>query len=74
MLVLSRKETEAIRIDDDIRIVIVRCGKGRVRVAIEAPAKVQIEREELWIRRQELIGMSDDETATICNVVSPTES
>lgn len=53
MLVLSRKNQEAIRIADDIRIVIVKSGANRVRIAIEAPKDMPIEREELWLRRQE---------------------
>ena len=53
MLVLSRRVQEAIRIDDDIRILITHCGRGKVRIAIDAPEDIQIEREELWLRRQE---------------------
>ena len=61
MLVLSRKVQEAIRIDDDIRIVIVRCGQGKVRLAIDAPDQVIILREELWLRHQEFFDTSDKE-------------
>ena len=47
MLVLSRKQGESIRINDNITIKIVNVGEGRVRIAIDAPSNVTILREEL---------------------------
>lgn len=47
MLVLSRKETERLLIGDKIVITIVRVAGGSVRVGIEAPPEIQIQREEL---------------------------
>jgi carbon storage regulator len=47
MLVLSRKQGESIRINDNITIKIVRVGQGRVQIAIDAPKHVTILREEL---------------------------
>lgn len=47
MLVLSRKVGERILIGDDIRLTIVRIGAGGVRVGIEAPAQLNVVREEL---------------------------
>lgn len=61
MLVLTRKVQEAIRIDDDIRIVIVRCEKDKVRIAIDAPDEVLILREELWLRQQDFVEATVDE-------------
>jgi carbon storage regulator len=46
MLVLSRKEEEAI-IVGNVRITIVAVRGGRVKVGINAPKEVQIVREEL---------------------------
>ena len=37
MLVLSRKETQRIRLGDDIVITVVRIGGDKVRLGIEAP-------------------------------------
>lgn len=48
MLCLTRTVTEAIRIGDDIRVVILRCGEGRVTIGFDAPDNVVIKREELW--------------------------
>ena len=47
MLVLSRKESERIRIGDSIVITVVRLTRDRVRLGIEAPADVLVLRDEL---------------------------
>jgi len=47
MLILSRKAGDAIVIDGGIRIVIVQCDRGGVRIGIEAPAETTILRAEL---------------------------
>lgn len=47
MLVLSRKQGESIRINDNITVKIVNVGQGRVRIAIDAPSNVTILRQEL---------------------------
>ena len=47
MLVLSRKPGQSLRIGDNVRLLIVRIDKDRVRVGIEAPRDVRIARGEL---------------------------
>ena len=47
MLVLTRKEGEAIIIDRDIRIVVLSHDRGSVRLGIVAPPERNIVREEL---------------------------
>ncbi|MDO4551405.1 MAG: carbon storage regulator [Planctomycetia bacterium] len=47
MLVLSRKESEIIRVGDSIAITVVRIAKDRVRLGIEAPENVLVLRGEL---------------------------
>jgi carbon storage regulator len=47
MLVLARKAGEAIRLGDEIRIVVARVSGSIVRLGIEAPAGMVIVREEL---------------------------
>lgn len=47
MLVLSRKESETIRIGDSIQITLVRVAGDRVRVGIQAPSEMLILRGEL---------------------------
>lgn len=50
MLVLTRRQGESLRIDDNIRITMVACSAGQVRVAIDAPDNVEILREEVYDR------------------------
>src|SRR5688572_27815310 len=55
MLVLSRKPSEAIVINNNIRITVVSVKNGQVRLGIEAPADVTVGREEIHRRRIEFI-------------------
>jgi carbon storage regulator len=47
MLVLSRKESERIRLGDSIVVTVVRVAGDKVRLGIEAPADMVVLREEL---------------------------
>lgn len=47
MLVLSRRESEWIKIGDSVTITVVRLGSDKVRIGIEAPSDVLILRGEL---------------------------
>lgn len=47
MLILHRKKNESIIIGDNVRVTIVDCGSGGVRLAIDAPKQVAVMREEL---------------------------
>jgi carbon storage regulator len=47
MLVLSRKESQRIRLGDSIVVTIVKISGDKVRIGIEAPADVLVLREEL---------------------------
>jgi carbon storage regulator len=49
MLVLSRKESEKIKLGDSIVLTIVRVSGDRVRLGIEAPSDMLILRHELDI-------------------------
>lgn len=50
MLVLTRKKEELIRIGDDITIKIVDIDNRQVKLGIEAPKHVAINREEIYQR------------------------
>jgi carbon storage regulator len=50
MLVLSRKESQRIRLGDSIVITIVKISGDKVRVGIDAPADVLVLRDELEAR------------------------
>jgi carbon storage regulator len=53
MLVLSRRESERIRLGDSIVVTIVKLAGDRVRLGIEAPADMLILRGELERRPTE---------------------
>ena len=50
MLILNRRAGEAILIDGGIRIVILSSDRQGVRIGIEAPSDINIQREELRTR------------------------
>ena len=52
MLVLSRKENERLFIGENIVVTIVRIAGGLVRLGIEAPPEIQIQREEVRTRER----------------------
>jgi carbon storage regulator len=56
MLVLSRKKSESIVINDNITIVVVEIRGDKVRLGIEAPKEVSVHRREVYeaIKRQNL--------------------
>jgi carbon storage regulator len=47
MLVLSRRNDESILIGDDIRIVVVDIRENSVRLGIEAPKDMRVDRSEV---------------------------
>jgi carbon storage regulator len=47
MLVLSRKESQRIRLGDSIVITIVKISGDKVRVGIDAPTSILVLRDEL---------------------------
>jgi carbon storage regulator len=56
MLILTRKKDEAIRLGEDIRIVLVQIKGGQVRLGIECPSTMRVLREELYeaVRQENL--------------------
>jgi carbon storage regulator len=47
MLVLTRKQSERIRLGDSIVVTVVRVSGDKVRLGIEAPADMLVLRDEL---------------------------
>ena len=47
MLVLSRKEGESIAIGGEIVITVFEVSRGRVRLGIEAPREISVQRGEV---------------------------
>ena len=52
MLVLSRKANQGIWIGENIFVTVLRIEGGRVKIGIEAPADIQIDREEVRTAHQ----------------------
>lgn len=50
MLVLTRRVGESIVVDDAITVSVVSIGGGKVRLAIDAPAEVPVNRLEVHDR------------------------
>lgn len=53
MLVLTRRPGESIVIGNGIKLTVVNVGPGRVKIGIEAPPHVRIDREEVHARIQQ---------------------
>jgi carbon storage regulator len=62
MLVLSRKESQRIRLGDSIVITIVKITGDKVRIGIDAPNNVLVLRDELE-RREPAVGESNESAA-----------
>lgn len=61
MLVLTRRPNESIIIANNIRITVVSVGPGRVKLGIEAPPHVRVDRKEI----HDKIEQSADVLATV---------
>lgn len=48
MLVLGRKPGEYIVIDDNIKVKVLKSLTGDLRLGVEAPKEMSIERGEVW--------------------------
>ena len=48
MLILTRKQSESVIIDGDIRITVLSDKHGQIKLGIETPDDVEIWREELY--------------------------
>ena len=70
MLVLSRKESERIRLGDCIVITVVRVSGDKVRLGIDAPPNILVLREELQPHQEKPEKAHADAGA----VVAPTPS
>lgn len=51
MLVLSRKPSEAVLIGADVTVTVLEIRGNQVRLGIHAPRDVQVDREEIRIRK-----------------------
>lgn len=59
MLVLSRRESERIRLGESIVVTVVRVSGDKVRLGIEAPRDLLVLREELEVHDQEIVQIQE---------------
>jgi carbon storage regulator len=59
MLVLTRNVGEKIVIDGNIQVTVVAIKGNKVRIGIEAPENVRVDREEVHQRRNEFAAEPD---------------
>ncbi|AXO88414.1 carbon storage regulator [Pseudomonas parafulva] len=50
MLILTRKASETIVINDNIRVTVLQVSGGQVRIGVDAPAEVAVHRSEIHER------------------------
>jgi carbon storage regulator len=52
MLILTRRAGEALRIGDDIEVTVMAVNGSQVRIGINAPRDVAVDREEIAQRKR----------------------
>jgi len=62
VLIVTRKQGQAVRVGDDVRVVLMDVRGKQVRIGIDAPDDVPLYREEITEaeREQDRIGASDE--------------
>jgi len=53
MLVIRRHPGQAIQIGEDVEVLVIDCGSGRVKLGIRAPKQVHVMRSEVRHTREE---------------------
>ncbi len=64
MLILTRRPQEAIRVGSDVTITVLAIEAGKVRIGIDAPRHVTVDREEVHARKLRAPHLRSDEPAT----------
>ena len=50
-LVIARRTNEAIYIGDDIKISVTEIKTGQVRLSVDAPKHIEVDREEIRVNK-----------------------
>ncbi len=70
MLILTRKIGESIRIGDNITVKIVSMDNRHVKIGIDAPRNVSVNREEIYqkIQNENRAAAAEQETSSMQNI------
>ncbi len=71
MLILTRRPHESIRLGSRIRITVLGFKGNQVRIGIEAPADVMVDREEVWERKQQELRVTRKDGQPAAPVAAP---
>lgn len=72
MLILTRREGESVLIGDDVTITVLRVKGNQVRLGVNAPKNVAVQREEISERvRAEVTGVTSTVPAVAPTADSP---
>lgn len=52
MLILTRRVGETVMIGDDVVVTVLRVKGNQVRIGVDAPKSVSVQREEIYARMQ----------------------
>jgi carbon storage regulator len=52
MLVLAREVDQTIMVGDDIKITVVALNGRRVKIGVEAPKSLPVDREEIYVEKK----------------------
>jgi len=52
MLILTRRIGETLCIDDDVTVTVLGVKGNQVRIGVNAPKEVAVDREEIYLRKQ----------------------
>lgn len=59
MLILTRRVGETLMIGDDIKVTVLGVKGNQVRIGVDAPRDVTVDREEIHLRRVAELGSAD---------------
>ena len=59
MLILTRRIGETIRVGDDISVTVVQVNGNQVRLGIQAPRNVVVDREEIAERKKRELHLTE---------------
>ena len=58
MLILTRRVGETLCIDDDVTVTVLGVKGNQVRIGINAPKDVAVDREEIYLRKQNEVAIT----------------